>query len=102
VADVGELYREGDVHLAPVPHGGGVKRKVLAPLLAGLPVVTTPSGAHGLRAVPALDVCADPRDFAAALARRLREPAPLAPLSRSRVCDGDDTAAVVGWLRHSG
>lgn len=99
VADAGELYQEGDVHLAPVAHGGGVKRKVLAPLLAGLTVVTTPSGAHGLHAVPSLEVCADAQAFAAAVARRMRDPRPTAPLTTASVSDGDDTAAVLAWLR---
>ena len=55
-----DVRRPGDVHLGPVRFGGGVKRKVLQPLLAGLPVVTTTAGAHGLRPHPLLDVADDP------------------------------------------
>jgi hypothetical protein len=92
------LYRWGDVHAAPVRFGAGVKRKVLLPLLAGLPVVTTPAGAHGLRPHLLLDVAPGPEGFAAAVAERLRGPvAPGAPAHD--VLDRDDTAAVAAWLR---
>jgi hypothetical protein len=100
VADAGELYREGDVHAAPVQFGGGVKRKVLSPLLAGLPVVTTPAGAHGLRAHPLLDVQRGPRGFAAAVARRLcHDASASSPVSAHEVLDQDDSALVTAWLR---
>lgn len=99
VEDEAELYRTGDVHVAPVAHGGGVKRKVLQPLLAGLPVVTTPSGAHGLRRSAGLDVCASPRSFAGALARRLVEAPPVLRPTLQDVVDADDSAAVLAWLR---
>ncbi|MBC7678786.1 MAG: glycosyltransferase [Pseudorhodobacter sp.] len=101
VADPGELYQDGDVHLAPLRHGGGVKRKVLSPLLAGLAVVTTPSGAHGLRAATSLEVCADPQAFAAATARRIRNPRPTTPLTLRDLVDADDTTAVLAWLRQA-
>lgn len=96
--DPADLYRVGDVHAAPVRFGGGVKRKVLQPLLAGLPVVTTPAGAHGLRAHPRLDVRADAVGFAAALAARLQEPPGVQPVPPAELLDHDDTAEVLAWL----
>jgi hypothetical protein len=97
--DIGELYRQGDVHVAPVRFGGGVKRKVLQPLLAGLPVVTTSAGAHGLRPHTLLDVRDDPRHFAAAVAARLRSDVRPQPTQRAELLDHDDTSAVAAWLR---
>lgn len=95
--DAAELLQEGDVHLAPVRFGGGVKRKVLRPLLAGLPVVATPAAAHGLRPHALLDVASAGADFAAAARRRLVG----APTSGRQVAlpDVDDRDAVLGWLR---
>jgi glycosyltransferase involved in cell wall biosynthesis len=97
--DVRELYRERDVHVAPVRFGAGVKRKVLQPLLAGLPVVTTSAGAHGLRPNALLDVQDDPRRFAAAVAARLRSDVRPQPVQRAALLDHDDTPAVAAWLR---
>lgn len=99
VADESELYQVGDVHLAPVAHGAGVKRKVLSPLLAGLPVVTTPAGAHGLKKHPLLDVAAEPAVFAALTAARLRGRAGVVqPPPAGAVVDADDSEAVLAWL----
>jgi hypothetical protein len=99
VASEGPLYRAGDVHAAPVHFGGGVKRKVLSPLLAGLPVVTTPAGVHGLRPHPLLDVHRGAFGFAAAVARRLRDDRPVSPVPAHEVLDRDDAAVVTAWLR---
>jgi hypothetical protein len=102
VDDPRVLYREGDVHLAPVPYGAGVKRKVLQPLVAGLPVVTTPAGAHGLRPHPLLAVESDPAGFASSVAAALVGPPAKAPVRHGSVAafvDRDDTDAVRDWLR---
>jgi hypothetical protein len=99
VEDPAELLRIGDVHLAPIRHGAGVKRKVLQPLLAGLAVVTTTSGARGLRRPPALDVADDPTSFARAVARHLRGPTNFPPLGPADVHDCDETDAVREWVR---
>jgi hypothetical protein len=93
------LYRDGDVHVAPIRFGGGVKRKVLQPLVSGLPVVTTPAGANGMRPHPLLDVCRDSETLAAALASRLELPVGRAQVDLREVVDGDDSAAVADWLR---
>jgi hypothetical protein len=93
-----ELYRHGDVHLAPVHHGGGVKRKVLQALLVGLPVVTTAAGARGLRPHPLLDVTTSALSFAEAAATRLgSSTTPHRPSLRDLV-DADDRPAISSWL----
>lgn len=99
VADPAALLRQGDVHLAPVGWGSGVKRKVLDPLLAGLPVVARPAAAHGLRPHPLLHVNADAADFAAAASTALGRPAPAPGSAPAPEPDGDDHDAVLGWLR---
>ena len=93
------LVLPGRTPAVPVAFGAGVKRKVLAPLLAGLPVVTTTAGAHGLRDHPALVRCDQPSAFAGALVRRLEAAAVLAPVSPADLLDADDSAAVLAWLR---
>lgn len=97
--DARELLQEGDVHLAAVRFGGGVKRKVLQPLLAGLPVVATPAAAHGLRAQPLLTVAARTDDFAAAVRWWLAVPPHERPVA-SPPADRDDRALVQVWLSH--
>lgn len=93
------LYQSGDVHLAPLRFGAGVKRKVLQPLLAGLPVVTTTPGARGLRPHPLLDVRDDPVQFAARVVERLAAAPVLAPPQPSALFDADDHDQVLAWLR---
>jgi len=101
VADPGHLLGSGDVHLAPVPFGGGVKRKVLQPLLAGLPVVTTRHGAHGLRRHPLLSVEDRAPAFAAAVRARLDTPQRRWDVSPQDVHDADDRREVERWLGQS-
>jgi hypothetical protein len=96
--DEAELYQNGDVHVAPVRFGGGVKRKVVNPLSAGLPVVTTRAGAHGLKPHPLLDIRSSPATFAAAVADRVAARAQPSPSSMRELADQDDTAAVTAWL----
>jgi GT2 family glycosyltransferase/SAM-dependent methyltransferase/glycosyltransferase involved in cell wall biosynthesis len=50
VEDLGPLLRESLVMVAPLRYGAGMKGKVTQSLAAGLPVVTTSSGAEGLDA----------------------------------------------------
>jgi hypothetical protein len=100
--DPGELLQEGDVHLAPVRFGGGVKRKVLQPLLAGLPVVATPAAALGLRAHPLLHVAATPLAFAKGV-QYSRHPKPSQrqpPVVE--LFDRDDREAARAWLSGDG
>lgn len=99
VDDESLLYRPSDVHIAPVAFGGGVKRKVLQPLLLGIPVVTTVAGAHGLRLHPLLDVRSTAGGFARAVRGRWEEaPAGRAPAVAEELFDRDDARAVREWL----
>lgn len=94
-----QLYAVGDVHIAPVRFGAGVKYKVLQPLLAGLPVVTTTAGSHGLREHELLDVHDAPEPFARAVLRRLAVETPPAPVESGALFPRDDESAVRDWLR---
>jgi glycosyltransferase involved in cell wall biosynthesis len=48
VDDLGELYAEADVVLAPLRGGGGTRTKLLEAFAHGVPVVATPAAAEGL------------------------------------------------------
>lgn len=56
VPDLTPLLRESLVMVAPLRYGAGMKGKVTQSMAAGLPVVTTPTGAEGLDAVEGRDV----------------------------------------------
>lgn len=91
VPDLGPLFRESRLFLAPLAEGGGIKIKILEAMARGIPVVTTPIGCEGIcepgdRAVflaattigfraATLEAMADPAGAAAkaAAARRLME-----------------------------
>jgi hypothetical protein len=94
-----ELYRHGDVHLAPVHHGGGVKRKVLQALVMGLPVVTTPVGALGLRPNPLLHVAKSSVEFASAATALLGVQSAQKAPRLSELWDRDETPAISAWLQ---
>lgn len=102
VDDEQDLYRQGDVHIAPVAHGAGVKRKVVSPLLAGLPVVTTPAGAHGLRPNERLGVHGEPEAFAHAMLAGAREAVAVRPVAGADVFDADDRQALLAVLGLTG
>lgn len=48
VDDLGGLFAESRVFVAPLFTGGGIKIKILEALARGIPVVTTPIGAEGI------------------------------------------------------
>lgn len=99
VDDEGALYQEGDLHVAPVRFGAGVKNKVLRPALAGLPVLTTTQGAHGLRPHPLIRVADDADAFVDQVERWQAAPdAPPSPAAPADLLDGDDSDAVRAWL----
>lgn len=50
IPSAAELFAKLSVLLYPVPRGSGMKVKVLEALAAGVPVVTSPSGAEGIDA----------------------------------------------------
>ncbi len=79
--------------------GAGVKNKVLRPLLAGLPVLTTVHGAHGLRGHPLMRVAATAGEFVEALRRwQAQEPVAASPVAPRDLLDADDTSHVKAWL----
>lgn len=73
-ADLGALFREVRLVLAPVWSGGGVRMKNLAALAHGVPVVTNARGARGASAPTTVRAIAEtPPELAAAAARWLRD-----------------------------
>ncbi len=50
VPDISTFLLQGDIFIAPIRMGGGVKVKVLEAMSYGIPVVTTSKGAEGLQA----------------------------------------------------
>ncbi len=76
VPDVDELRDRSLVAVAPLRFGAGVKGKNLESMVRGLPTVTTSIGAEGMGATPGehLLVADDPREFADAVVRLLRDP----------------------------
>lgn len=60
-----ELYRQARVAVVPLRFGAGVKSKVVEAMHHGLPLVTTTTGAQGLKGLEqVLPVTDDPEDFA--------------------------------------
>jgi len=52
VADVRPYYAQAKVAVVPFRYGGGTKLKVLEAMALGVPVVATPVGCQGIKAVP--------------------------------------------------
>ena len=104
VNDDQELYRVGDIHLAPMTSGAGMKSKVAVPLLAGLEVVSTPSGFQGLREVPNAHVC-ELDDFARRVidlsSRPARNPRALSPADVIKRDDSQVIREQTGLRRES-
>jgi glycosyltransferase involved in cell wall biosynthesis len=71
--------------LAPISYGAGVKGKVTQAMAAGLPVVTTPTGAEGVGAVTGehLLVGGDDQELAQAVVRLVNDAELWARLSRA-------------------
>jgi glycosyltransferase involved in cell wall biosynthesis len=69
--DLGPLYEQARIFVAPLRFGAGIKGKVLEAIMCGLPVVTTTIGAEGigLRDGENILVDDDPTAFAASVAR---------------------------------
>jgi GT2 family glycosyltransferase/SAM-dependent methyltransferase len=69
-------YAAARVAICPLRFGAGVKLKVVEAMHHGVPLVTTPIGAQGLKGVDAVcDVAEDPASFAAAVVRLLGDDA---------------------------
>lgn len=105
VADPADLYRPGDVHLAPIRFGAGMKNKVVMPLLMGNRVVTTTEGAVGLKALKSLYVAKNGGTFVDALEEISALPVERNPLEPEEVfaCNEyRDVAKLLGdWSRGS-
>lgn len=75
VADLGELFAQVRLLLAPLYSGGGFRMKCLTALAHGLPVVTNGLGGRGVDAPASARLLAEtPADLAAAALRLLRSP----------------------------
>jgi glycosyltransferase involved in cell wall biosynthesis len=85
VPDVRPYLARARVALAPLRSGGGTRLKVLEALDAGRPVVATSVGIDGLEDLVGHGavVADDPRRFAAAMVRLLRDPQAAAAEGRS-------------------
>jgi GT2 family glycosyltransferase len=75
VPELTAMLRGMRLSVAPLRFGGGVKGKISQALSLGLPVVTTPIGAEGMCLQTGINamVCEEPRDFATAVVRLLRD-----------------------------
>jgi hypothetical protein len=93
------LFHKGDIMIAPMTSGGGVKMKVVNALTAGISVVTNPEGASGLRDLPNLHVYNSPQDIADCVKKLLTiEPIKNVPTQNPYL--DDDYLEVVNWLKH--
>lgn len=52
ISDINDAFKNMDIALFPILYGGGVKTKIIDAMAAGIPVVTTPEGVHGLHNLP--------------------------------------------------
>ncbi|WP_158637950.1 glycosyltransferase [Sphingomonas ginsenosidivorax] len=69
-----ELYAEASLVIAPLRYGGGVKGKVIEAMATGVPLVTTPTGAQGLKDPESLMLVASAADeFAQAVVQALTD-----------------------------
>jgi glycosyltransferase involved in cell wall biosynthesis len=71
VPDLKPYYNRFRVSIAPLRYGAGVKGKINTSLSFGVPLVTTPLGAEGMKLVHEKHAlfASDPRDFAASIHR---------------------------------
>jgi GT2 family glycosyltransferase len=71
-AELATYYATARVAVSPLRFGAGVKFKVVEGMHAGLPLVTTPIGAQGLKNLDGvLEICNDAESFAKAVLRFL-------------------------------
>jgi glycosyltransferase involved in cell wall biosynthesis len=75
VPDVKEYLRRIQVYVCPMRLGAGMKMKILEAMAVSLPVVSTTRGAEGVDFVAGREFLAadEPREFAAAVVRLLRD-----------------------------
>jgi hypothetical protein len=90
-----ELYGVGDIHLAPVFSGSGIKNKVAEPLFYGLKVITTKHGSNGLMQSKKLLVRNTPKEFAEAIKLAL---ASVFPRELDSIIEVDESTEVLKIL----
>lgn len=76
VDDISEVFARASVFVAPFLTGGGVRIKLLDAMRAGVPIVSTTTGAKGLQARSGTEllVADSPEGFAAAVSEVLSDP----------------------------
>ncbi len=92
-----ELYRQGDVHLAPIFYGAGIKNKVAIPLSLGLPVVTTQQGANGINPCSGLYVENKPEKFVKAIQSATETQTPI--FRNQKIYSDDESSELIQFLR---
>jgi len=77
VEDLRSEYARARVYLAPIFSGGGIRTKIIEAMTAGVPVVSTVFGPLGIGTVAGEHLLAadDPREYADAVVRLIREDA---------------------------
>ena len=77
VPDVRPYLEQASVFVAPLRFGAGIQNKLLEAMAMGVPVVTSPLAADGLRTdadqAPPLEVATTPDEYVEAIVRRLKE-----------------------------
>lgn len=72
VEDLEPLYAGSRAMIAPILGGSGVRIKLLEAFRAGMPVVTTPAGAAGLRVTSGVELLVEPESEPERFARAVR------------------------------
>jgi glycosyltransferase involved in cell wall biosynthesis len=75
VEDIGEIYRQARVYVAPVTSGGGIRTKIIEAMSAGVPVVSNSFAPLGLGLLSGqhLVIRDTPEESAAAILRLFRD-----------------------------
>jgi len=75
VEDVGALYAQSRVYIAPIFTGGGIRTKILEAMTAGVPIVSSRFGPLGIGTQPGehLLTADTPEDFAGSVLRLCRD-----------------------------
>ncbi len=75
VPDLRPYHQKGDVFIAPLRVGGGIKGKILEAMAMGVPVVANKLGASGIEATPGKEIiiAEEPEEFAEKTVELLKE-----------------------------
>ena len=65
ISDINNALKDMDIALFPILYGAGIKTKTIDAMAAGIPVVATPQGVHGLDRLPndCIGVAEKPEDL---------------------------------------